>query len=50
MPVTFDDWHETGKAFKAAYDTYMTFVFNSSINPGLSFSRGYNLPGFDPDR
>ena len=46
IPVTFEDWHEVGKAFKAEYDTYMTFVFNSSINPGLSFSRGYNLPGF----
>lgn len=47
MPVTYDDWYEAGKAFKTEYDGYMTFVFNSSINPGLSFSRGYNLPGFD---
>lgn len=45
-PVTFDDWYEVGKAFKSQYDGYMTFCFNSSINPGLSFSRGYNLPGF----
>lgn len=45
-PVTFDDWYEVGKAFRSEYNGYMTFCFNSSINPGLSFSRGYNLPGF----
>ncbi len=45
-PVTFDDWHEVGKAFQSEYGGYMTFCFNSALNPGISFSRGYNLPGF----
>lgn len=45
-PVTFDDWYEVGKAFQSEYGGYMTFCFNSALNPSLSFSRGYNLPGF----
>ncbi len=45
-PVTFDDWHDVALAFKNEYDTSMTVCMNSSINPGLSFSRGFGLPGF----
>ena len=46
MPVTFDDWHDAALAFKDAYGITSPLCFTSAINPGLSFSRGYELPGF----
>ena len=46
MPVTFDDWHDAALAFKDAYGISSPLCFTSAINPGLSFSRGYELPGF----
>ena len=46
MPVTYDDWHDAAMAFKNAYGITSPLCFTSAINPGLSFSRGYELPGF----
>ena len=46
MPVTFDDWHDAALAFKENFGISSPLCFTSAINPGLGFSRGYELPGF----
>ena len=36
-----------GKAFLSAFGCDYAFYFDSKLNPGISFSAGYDLPGFD---
>lgn len=47
VPTTYDEWYEVGKAFKANFDCSMAFYFTKSLNPGATFSGGFDLPGFD---
>ena len=47
LPTTYDDWYELGKAALSRFGCDYAFYFDSKLNPGVSFSAGYDLPGFD---
>ena len=47
LPTTYDDWYELGKAAVSTFGCDYAFYFDSKLNPGVSFSAGYDLPGFD---
>ena len=47
LPETYDDWFALGQAALSRFDCDYAFYFDSKLNPGVSFSAGYDLPGFD---
>lgn len=46
-PETYEQLTEVGKALKSAYGLDYTFFISALVNPGVTFSAGFDMPGFD---
>ena len=47
VPTTYDELTEVGAALKSAYDLDYAFFVSALVNPDITLSAGYDLPGFD---
>lgn len=46
-PATYDELTEVGKKLQSAYGLDYAFFISSLVNPGVTFSAGFDMPGFD---
>lgn len=46
-PDTYAELTEVGKALKTAYGLDYAFFISALVNPGVTFSAGFDMPGFD---
>ena len=46
-PTTYDELTEVGKALQSAYGLDYAFFISALVNPGVTFSAGFDMPGFD---
>lgn len=46
-PVTYDELTEMGKTLMSAYDLDYAFYVSSVVNPSITLSAGFDLPGLD---
>lgn len=46
-PSTYDELTEVGAALKSAYNLDYAFFVSALVNPDITLSAGYDLPGFD---
>ena len=46
-PTDYDGWTEMGKALMNGYNLPYAFYFSNVINPSITLSAGFDLPGLD---
>ena len=46
-PETYEELTEVGKTLRSAYGLDYAFFISALVNPGVTFSAGFDLPGFD---
>ncbi len=46
-PATYDELTEVGRKLQSAYDLDYAFFISALVNPGVTFSAGFDMPGFD---
>ena len=46
-PATYDELTEVGRKLQSAYGLDYAFFISSLVNPGVTFSAGFDMPGFD---
>lgn len=46
-PTTYDELTEVGKTLQSAYGLDYAFFISALVNPGVTFSAGFDMPGFD---
>ena len=46
-PATYDELTEVGKKLQSAYGLDYAFFISALVNPGVTFSAGFDMPGFD---